>query len=178
MGKNAVNEILHKLALFYNAKIYFENSVGNVKDYFEKVRRLDLLATQPTTIFNKKASFLSNQSFIYGYPMPNQKVKWEALQYLRAWLLTERSDSKRNLDLIKDPALLQELISFNLDGNFDRVMGLTGCIIGLEEIYNLQRRTEHYQKESSELDKEFTRLIVNNKKLFHENFSKTKASVL
>lgn len=83
MGKNAVNEILHKLALFYNAKIYFENSVGNVKDYFEKVRRLDLLATQPTTIFNKKASFLTSPQFIYGYPMPNQRVKWEALQYLR-----------------------------------------------------------------------------------------------
>lgn len=75
MGKNAVNEILYKLSLFYNAKIYFENSVGNVKDYFEKIRRLDLLATQPTTIFNKKASFLSSPQFIYGYPMPNQRVK-------------------------------------------------------------------------------------------------------
>jgi hypothetical protein len=75
MGKSAVNEILHKLALFYNAKIYFENSVGNVKDYFEKVRRLDLLATQPTTIFNKKASFLTPSTYIYGYPMSNQRIK-------------------------------------------------------------------------------------------------------
>jgi hypothetical protein len=83
MGKAAVNEILHKLALFYNAKIYFENSVGNVKDYFEKVFRLDLLATQPATLFSKKASYAASPQLVYGYPMPNQKVKWEALQYLR-----------------------------------------------------------------------------------------------
>lgn len=84
MGKSEVNEILHKLSLFYGgAKIYFENSVGNVKDYFEKIMRLDLLALQPTTLFNKKASYNTGPQMIYGYPMPNQKVKWEALQYLR-----------------------------------------------------------------------------------------------
>ena len=76
MGKIIVNEILHKLSLFYgNAKIYFENAVGNVKDYFEKVTRLDLLATQPTTLFNKKASYNTSPTLIYGYPMPNQRVK-------------------------------------------------------------------------------------------------------
>lgn len=55
LGKNAVNETLYKLSLLYGkAKIYFENNVGNVKDYFEKIQRLDLLALQPITVFNKK----------------------------------------------------------------------------------------------------------------------------
>jgi hypothetical protein len=76
LGKNQVNEILHKLSLFYgNAKIYFENAVGNVKDYFEKVRRLDLLAKQPVTIFNRRASYETQAQIIYGYPMSNQKIK-------------------------------------------------------------------------------------------------------
>jgi hypothetical protein len=84
LGKNEVNEIMYKLSLFYgNAKIYFENAVGNVKDYFERIRRLDLLARQPVTIFNKKASYDSGPQVVYGYPMSNDKVKWEALQYLR-----------------------------------------------------------------------------------------------
>lgn len=75
-GVNAVNEILYKLSLFYgNAKIYFENAVGNVKDYFEKIHRLDLLATQPVNIFNKKASYNTNETLIYGYPMSNDKIK-------------------------------------------------------------------------------------------------------
>lgn len=85
LGKNAVNETLYKLSLLYGkAKIYFENNVGNVKDYFEKIQRLDLLALQPITVFNKKASYNTMQSMIYGYSISNDKVKWEALQYLRA----------------------------------------------------------------------------------------------
>jgi hypothetical protein len=76
LGVNAINEHLHKLSLFYgNAKIYFENAVGNVKDYFEKIKRLDLLARQPVNVLNRKASFDSRESLIYGYPMSNDKIK-------------------------------------------------------------------------------------------------------
>lgn len=167
-GKNSVNEILHKLSLFYgNAKIYFENNVGNVKDYFERVKRLDLLCLQPTTVFNKKASFNTNPTLIYGYPMSNQKIKWEAVQYVRSWLLEERGNNIRNVDLISDPFLLGQLIFFSMDGNFDAVMGLIGCVIGLEEISNkLKRRIENTDSQS-ELEKEFLRFIVNNKLLFN-----------
>lgn len=180
-GKNQVNEILHKLSLFYgNAKIYFENNVGNVKDYFEKVRELRLLARQPVTVFNKKASYETTASVVYGYAMSNQKVKWEALQYLRQWLLTEREEGKRNLDMILDPALLQELISFTMETNADRVMSLVGCIIGLEETHNIDTRRAQHAVETSQLQKDFDRLIINNKRLFsnNEKFSKTKNSLL
>jgi hypothetical protein len=174
LGKNQVNETLHKLSLFYgNAKIYFENAVGNVKDYFEKVRRLDLLARQPVTVFNRKASYDSSPQIVYGYPMSNQKIKWEALQYLRMWLLEEREENKRNLDLIIDPGLLQELISFTMEGNFDRVMSLVGCIIGMEETRNLAKRKLQSEQETSQIQKDFERLIVNNKNLFNAKLSKT-----
>lgn len=154
-------------------KIYFENAVGNVKDYFEKIRRLDLLARQPVTVFNKKASYESSPQVIYGYPMSNQKIKWEAIQYLRSWLLQEREENKRNLDLITDPGLLQELLSFNMDGNFDRVMSLVGCVIGLEEMSNISKRREEFYSEESALQKDIYRLIVNNKRLFNAKFSQT-----
>lgn len=173
-GKNEVNEILYKLSLFYGgAKIYFENAVGNVKDYFEKIRRLDLLARQPVTVFNKKASYESSPQVIYGYPMSNDKVKWEALQYLRSWLLEERGENKRNIDLISDPGLLQELILFNMDGNFDRVMGLIGCIIGMEELSNISKRKDEYFTEESQFQKDFTRLIVKNKNIFNAKIPET-----
>jgi hypothetical protein len=180
-GKNAVNEILHKLALFYNAKIYFENAVGNVKDYFERVKRLDLLATQPVTIFNKKASYNTNTPMIYGYPMSNQKVKWEAIQYLRNWVLEERSldgeGTLRNLDLILDIGLLQELLAFTMDGNFDRVMGLAGCVIGLEETFNINKRRD--EAAMSQTHVEFNNFIVNNTKLFrNEKISATTDQLL
>jgi hypothetical protein len=69
--------------LYGNAKVYFENTVGNVKEYFEKMKRLDLLAKQPTTVFAKKASFSGAPSSIYGYPMNNIKFKLDGIQYVR-----------------------------------------------------------------------------------------------
>jgi hypothetical protein len=40
--------------------------------------------------------------------------------------------------------LLQELIAFNLDGNFDRVMSLVGCVVGLNEMFNQYKKViEH-----------------------------------
>lgn len=179
LGKNQVNENLYKLSLFYgNAKIYFENAVGNVKDYFEKIKRLDLLARQPVTIFNKKASYNTGEMITYGYPMSNDKVKWEAIQYLRSWLLEIRDSdtNKRNLDVIPDPALLQELIAFDMRRNTDRVMALVGCILGIEETHNLDKRK--YSQDESALSKQFKSTIVNNKFLFpNEKFSKA-ASIL
>ncbi len=140
-GRAQINENLLKLSMLYGgAIIYFENMVGNVKEYFEKMKRLDLLARQPTTLFNKKASFDGKMPVVYGYPMSNRKTKLDGVQYVRDWLLEERGKDEdkiiRNLDRIWDKALLQELVAFDLDGNFDRVMAFMGCIIGLNEMFN------------------------------------------
>jgi hypothetical protein len=166
MGRKIYNEILYKMSLFYGeAKIFFENAVGNTKEYFEKNRRLDLLAHQPTTVFSNKASWESKGSTtVYGYPMSNNKFKVEGLNYIRDWLLEERGATEsgrilRNLDLIPDKALLQEMIMFNLDGNYDRVMGLMGCILGMEETYN--QYVQVVKQDNTKMD-----FLVNNKNLF------------
>lgn len=176
MGASEVTETLFKLSLFYgNAKVYFENTAGagDIKSYFERMKRLDLLASQPVTVFNKKASYDTNPSVIYGYPMSNDKIKWEAIKYVRNWLLSSREGTqdnpKRNLDLISDPYLLQQLISFNMQGNFDAVMGLVGCIIGLEEMHNLSVRRD--TAELSDVESQFDKFLINNKYLFNEKLS-------
>tara|TARA_R110000851_G_scaffold161742_4_gene305462 strand:+ start:850 stop:2193 length:1344 start_codon:yes stop_codon:yes gene_type:complete len=168
-GRKIINEILYKLSLLYgDAKIYFENVRGNTKEYFEKVGRLDLLAKQPTTVLTKKSSAASGAPQIYGYPMSNQKMKIEALQYLRDWLLEERGKngkgfSIRNLDTIWDQALLQELIQFNLDGNFDRVMGIAGAIVGLEETHN-QYKENLFNRKKERVDN--LAFLTGNKSVF------------
>jgi hypothetical protein len=167
-GRKIINEILYKLSLFYgNAKIYFENVRGNVKEYFEKIKRLDLLATQPQTVLNnKKASWDSTPQRVYGYPMSNKKMKEEGILYIRDWLLEERGANDngkivRNLDLIPDRSLVQEMIAFNYEGNFDRVMAFMGCVIGLEETHN------KYIDEQSRTDKGLDiGFITDNKRLF------------
>ena len=166
-GRKVVNEILYKLSLFYGgAKIYFENAVGNVKEYFEKIGRLDLLAFQPQTILSKKASYSSSAPLIYGYPMSNGTIKREVISYVRDFLIQEHSrDSSgniiRNLDRIWDKGLLQELIAFNFDGNFDRVMGFAGTIIGLNETHNEFSNSEAKEQSIDQLTK-----WLSNTKLF------------
>jgi len=105
IGREKTNEILMKLSMLYgNAKIFFENAVGNVKEYFEKHKKLHLLAKTPTTIFTKKASYDHGRNISYGYPMNSRKIKMDGLQYIRDWLVEERGTDQgvkiRNLDRI------------------------------------------------------------------------------
>ena len=80
--------------------------------------------------------------------MTSKEMKIEAIRMTRDWLLEERQtlDGKivRNLDLIPSRRLLKEWASFNMDDNFDSVMGFAGCIIGLRERENelLEELTE------------------------------------
>jgi hypothetical protein len=94
--------------------------------------------------------------------------------------MQERGNDKRNLDVIPDNFLLQQLIAFNMDGNFDAVMGFIGCIIGLEEIHNTSKK-KNVEDELSGIDKEFDELLVNNDHIFYvknEKLSKTENKIL
>ena len=163
-GMNKVNETILKLSLFYGeAKIYFENAVGNTKDYFERIKRLDLLATKPTALFTTTASYARSPTIEYGYPMSNQFIKRKGISYLRDWLLQERGDGKRNIDLINSRALLQEIAYFTYEGNFDRVMGLMGAIFGLAQMTRNMEESLHMPKKDTSPNLDF---IFNNKKLF------------
>lgn len=168
-GRHIVNEMLYKLGLFYNAEIFFENSVGNVKEYFEKIKKLPMLARRPRTILNKRASYEQSRSYEYGYPMSSRQMKLEGAQYIREWLLEprEQTDGKviRNLDKIWDRVLLNQLIAFNLEGNFDAVMGLMGAIIGLNERYN-QFQDQLETKNKDQYQKEISDILINNKFIF------------
>jgi len=154
LGRRETNELLEKLAMWYgnhNRMIYFENAVGNVKEYFEKRKKLNLLATQPQTILSKKQGQIIT-NLVYGYPMGNKIIKEEAIKYLRDWLLEVRGEVEGrqvlNLHMIRDTRLLEEMIAFDFEGNFDSVMGFTGCIVGLEETFNKYKEETKIQEEN------------------------------
>lgn len=154
-GRRIVNENLEKLWRFYGAPIrgiYFENEVGNTKEYFEKRKILHALATQPETVLSKTGAFTKSGNIIYGYPMNNPKIKGEAEVYTRDWFLESRGENEqgekvRNINLVKSRYLLKQIISYNRDGNFDGVMGFMGCIIGLEETHNQYIEQQKKQEE-------------------------------
>jgi len=102
--------------------------------------------------------------------MSSRDMKLEAAIYVRDWLLEERSTHEgkviRNLDKLRDIFLIDQLIAFNLEGNFDAVMAFMGCIIGINETYNQYEKNINTTNNWQTIDKDISNLLANNKKLF------------
>lgn len=165
-GMDEYNYNLEKMALYFNAKINFENDRGDVRGYFTKRKRLDLLCPPPYTIIKRDIPGSNMAGRKYGYSMGNDKMKQIGEQYLYDWLAERRGTDEKgveltNIDFIPSKGLLEELIGYNRGGNFDRVLALVGCIIRLEEIHN------PYEKEKPEKDP--MDFIFNNPYLFKKN---------
>lgn len=147
-GMEEYNYNLEKLALYYNAKINFENDRGEVRPFFTKRKRLDLLCPPPYVTIQRHMPTSNMAGRKFGYSMGNDKLKQIGEQYVYDWLSEKRGvDEKTGLDLtnidyLTSKPLIEELISYNRKGNFDRVMALIGCIIRLEEIHNPYTKEE------------------------------------
>ena len=117
-----------------------------VRPFFTKRKRLDLLCPPPYTTIQRHLPTSNMAGRKYGYSMGNDKLKQIGEQYLYDWLGERRGIDEKtgleltNIDFIPSKPLLEELISYNRKGNFDRVMALIGCIIRLEEIQILIRK--------------------------------------
>ena len=104
-----------------------ENEVTHVKDYFRRRKQLHYLAYQPDEVIKKNVKN-SKVNRLYGCHMIDQ-LKDAGEKYIKSWLLeTLDFDDDgmpiRALDQIYSIGLLEELISYNRKGNFDRVMAL------------------------------------------------------
>lgn len=133
---------LEKMSQYYgNAKIMFENDRGSVLEHFTKRKKLHLLADEPGTVLTKISGKKWQGTRIKGCSMGSEKMKQQGELYVYDWLLQERGKNEegrliRNLDLIPDVGLLEELIRYNRDGNFDRVSAFFQLIIALEDNFN------------------------------------------
>jgi hypothetical protein len=169
-GRHVVNDIIEKLWMFYGSPprgVYFENMVGNTKEYFEKRKKLSALCHQPKRILSKRDNYNSSSVVVYGYPMNNKHFKRESEQYTRDWLIEPRGKDDKDINVlnvhnIKSRFLLQQLIHYSSDGNFDAVMGFMGCIIGLNETHNQYLETIEDKKHPLDF-------LLNNKNLFKTN---------
>lgn len=131
-----VNRICEMLCELYNAEVMYENEVTHVLNYFTRKNKLHLLAAQPDTVIGK-AIGKSKVARVFGIHMV-EKLKDAGEKYIKQWLLEERDYDENNnailnLDLIYDPALLDELILYNRKGNFDRVMAFMMVMFQIEE---------------------------------------------
>ena len=123
-------EIVRMLGLYYNATILYENEKMGLFTYFSNKKCLHLLADQPTII--KDILPTSKVNRVKGIHM-NNKIKNWLVRVIRDWLVEEYAPGHKNLTKIYSEPLLEELIFYNENGNFDRVIAF-----GLTLILNVQ----------------------------------------
>ena len=138
-------ENVRKLAIYYNARIMYENQNKGLFPYFVAKHCDYLLADQPDILNDIISNSKVNRK--KGCHMNKQIKQWgEGL--IKDWLNEEKAPGHKNLyDILSEP-LLEELISYNDLGNFDRVMSLIQVMIYREQLYNVVVKEKKRQNKS------------------------------
>jgi len=131
-------ENVRKLMVYYRATVLFENERKGIYPYFQSKNQDYLLADQPDYISEIiKDSKVQRRK---GVHMVQGIKDWAEIQ-IRDWLIEEYEPGKKNLTRILSEPLLEELIAYNDEGNFDRVIALMMVMI-----YKTQLHYLHVQK--------------------------------
>lgn len=146
-----MHRLLHKLSKFYNAKITYENDQdGGILQYFLSRNALDRLMPSPMMVTKKHLPNSKTLLREFGHSMGSPKHKSFGEMYLNEWLdyrhpsrqfVNDKGEvidyeGKRNLDLLEDEFLIEQLINYNRAGNFDAVDALMGGIVQFQERYS------------------------------------------
>lgn len=127
-------ENVRKLLIYYNARAMYENQNKGLFVYFTNKHCDYLLADQPDIISDIVGN--SKVQRKKGCHMNKQIKAWgEGL--IKDWLNDINANGKKNLYNILSEPLLEELISYNDLGNFDRVMSLIQVMIYREQLFNV-----------------------------------------
>jgi hypothetical protein len=139
-------EVALKLALFYNAKINYENNLKGLYAYFNNKNMLYLLMETPQILRDQdlvKTVGYGNKAL--GTPA-NKAVNAWARKLLADWMVSEHKTvvdgedgqtEKATIKLrtIRSIGLLKEAAQWNPDGNFDRISSMGMVMIAREELY-------------------------------------------
>lgn len=148
MYADEFHEICRRLALFFNSPINYENNKKGLFSYFSRMSCLHLLTDT--------LEFLRDKNLVKGPTFGNTSkgtcatlpINSYARSLIREWLLKpvqikkevkgedgeykEETETVPNLYFLRGRALIQELINYNDEGNFDRVSSL-GMLMLLRE---------------------------------------------
>lgn len=125
-------ENVRLLLLYYNARMNYENERKGIHQYFKFKECTHLLLDQPLILKDIiKNSVVDREK---GCHM-TKDIKNYGERGINSWLLHEFSPGKKNLTRIYSRGLLKELLLYNDDGNFDRVIALILVMIMRDELH-------------------------------------------
>jgi hypothetical protein len=148
-------ENVRRLLIYYNAKCNYENDCKGMGTYMNNTFSSYLLCDTPKVVADKVIDkVVLNRG--KGSPGTQGINKW-ARELILIWLVTKISaDSElTNLHTIRSIPLLQELIYWHKDGNFDRVSGLGMLMLLKEDMMHFDPEESH---KALEVPKFFARM--------------------
>lgn len=165
-------EIVRRLCIFYNGKVNYENNKKGLFAYFQKMNGLHML--EDTLEFLKDKQMIKTSTFgnsSKGTPA-TAFINDYARGRIKDWLISPVEighDELGNpittlrLNFLRGRALIQELISYNTVGNFDRVSSL-----GMLMLYREDKLIKHQiGPESQEVESDY----LGNDNFFSSNYN-------
>lgn len=138
-GKDAFYEVIEKAIQLYGncpRMFWYEANRGDsVRGYFVRKNKTHLLCIRPTR--EKGSSAKERIVTEYGYMVSNKIDKLDMITDCAEWLLsfTMRNGKQvRVYETIPDLFLIQQLIQYTIEGNFDAVSALLSLPLALKEI--------------------------------------------
>lgn len=148
-------EQARRMFMFYNAQCNYESNLKGPYTYFLNKNSLHLMCDTPESLSDKsliKVSSIGNKS--KGTRMNNTLISYgleELLGYLEKQAY-DKPEGVRNMDTIKSPALLRELIGYSPDINCDRVSALLLLMIMRADRERITQLTHNREVKSKSSD--------------------------
>lgn len=143
-GADKFYETVRRLLIYYNARCLYENQLKGLKVYFQKMQSLQYLTETPTILADRKIIKNSIVNRGYGVHM-TPAIKRQGELYIADWLVQPVTDldGKEILRLhtIRSIPLLKELISYDSDRNFDRVIALMCVMFQNEQDHDIKPKS-------------------------------------
>lgn len=171
-------EIVRRLCIFYNAKCMYEQNKKGIFAYFKQMNTLQWLADTPV--------YLKDQQIIkeIGYGNKAKGVNATAAvnsfadRLTREWLIKPVVVDKMidgestevtipNLMFVRNRAFLQELVSYNPLGNFDRIRAF-----GMLMLYRQEKIILYQGDMNRTIDEERYKEQAENDEFFTENYDR------
>tara|TARA_R110000868_G_C10967318_1_gene769252 strand:- start:3835 stop:5988 length:2154 start_codon:yes stop_codon:yes gene_type:complete len=118
-------EIVRRLCLYFRCRVMYEQQLTGIFAYFNGLNQTYLLEDTPS-IHRNRDTFVENSNTGKGIGA-SANVNKEGRKLLKSWLLTpvsEKTPDYRIVNTIKSIPLLQEMLYWNQDGNFDRISAM------------------------------------------------------
>ncbi len=157
---NEFYETVRRLAIYYDAKVMYENNIKGLHVYFVNNQSEYLLAAKPR-ILDDSDTLIKLGTKKYGYSANSRSNKF-GLELLKKWLLEplEEHEGMNRIHTIRSKGLLDELIEWNPSGNFDRISAMIALLIYYQDVERLLDESINDTNKQSEYAKLWTKGFV------------------